>query len=140
MALDDPLRGRIGVALRAHALPGREDRATSHADRITHLAKIVMCVAIHPAHRPSRKRGERGASTLALQALLEGLAVTYADLTGRRPTRTKEKRGCFYDFVEDMVEAAGIPPNDEEEGYNLDYHLQLACRKYKSGKFIFSSK
>ncbi len=59
MALDDPLRKRIEVVLRAYALPGREDRTASHIDRITHLAKIAMCVEIDPPPRASRKAGDR---------------------------------------------------------------------------------
>ena len=61
MALGDPLRGRIEAALRKYALP--------------HLAKIAMCVEIDPPPRASRKVGERGASTLALQAFMEGLCI-----------------------------------------------------------------
>lgn len=125
--------------LRAYALPDCEDRLASHIDRIAHLAKIAMCVELDPPPRPSRKRGGRGASTLELQAFFEGLCIVYADLTGKAPTRSiKDKR--FRHFVEEAVEAARLPPNDEEEGYNLDYHVQFACRKYKAGKFIFSSQ
>jgi hypothetical protein len=141
MELDDPLRKRIEAVLSTYASPGREDRAAAYADRITHLAKIAMCVKLEldPPPGPSRKRGERGPSTLALQDFLEGLCIVYADLTGKAPTRSiKHKR--FRHFVEEMVEVARIPPSDEKEGYNLDYHVQLACRKYKAGNFIFSSQ
>jgi hypothetical protein len=132
MALDDPLRSRIEVVLRAYALPGREDRTASHVDRITHLAKIAMCVEIDPPPSTSRKVGERGASTLALQAFMEGLCVAYADLTGRRPTRSAN-RGGFYAFAVDMAAAGRLAaPNA--------YQVQIACEKYKGRKFIFSSQ
>ena len=106
MALDDPLRKRIEVVLRAYALPGREDRTASHIDRITHLAKIAMCVEIDSAAPRLPQGGERGASTLALQAFMEGLCIAYADLTGRQPTGSTNCGG-FREFVMGMDEATG---------------------------------
>jgi hypothetical protein len=132
MALDDPLRGRIEAVLRAYALADFEYRVASHIDRITHRAKIAMCVELDPPPRPSRKRGERGASTLALQAFMEGLCLAYADLTGRRPTRSAN-RGGFYAFAVDMAAAGRLAaPNA--------YQVQTACEKYKGRKLIFSSQ
>ena len=54
MELDDPLRKRIEAVLSAYASPGCEDRAAAYADRITHLAKIAMCVKLEldPPQRP----------------------------------------------------------------------------------------
>ena len=147
MALDDPLRGRIEAVLRAYALPDSENRLAFHVDRIAHLAKIAMCVELDSPPRPSRKRGERGASTLALQAFMEGLCVAYADLTGRRPTRSMN-RGGFRDFVRDMAKETRLfidAPKEkdvpeEKCRKRLDYQVQIACKKYKNRKLIFSSQ
>jgi hypothetical protein len=137
MALDDQLRGRIEVVLRAYALPGREDHTASHADRITHLAKIVMCVEIHPPPRPSRKRGERGASTLALQAFMEGLCIAYADLTGKQPTRSTKCWG-FREFVMGMDEATGwlvsMPKEKDKPWEALGMSRATWCRYGKPDK------
>ena len=137
MALDDPLRKRIEVELRAYALPGREDRTASHIDRITHLAKIAMCVEIDPRPRASRKVGERGSSTLALQAFMEGLCIAYADLTGKQPTRSTN-RGGFCEFVRKMAKETRLFMDAPKKRF--DYQVQIACEKYKNRKLIFSSQ
>jgi hypothetical protein len=137
MALDDPLRGRIEAALRKYALPGREDRTASHIDRITHLAKIAMCVEIDPPPRASRKVGERGASTLALQAFMEGLCIAYADLTGRQPTRSMNCGG-FREFVMGMDEATGwlvaMPKEKDKPWEALGMSRATWCRYGKPDK------
>ena len=137
MAPDDPLRKRIEVVLRAYALPGREDRTASHIDRITHLAKIAMCVEIDPPPRASRKVGERGASTLALQAFMEGLCIAYADLSGRQPTGSTN-RGGFREFVMGMDEATGrlvaMPKEKDKPWEALGMSRTTWCRYGKPDK------
>ena len=153
MALDDPLRKRIEVVLRAYALPGREDRTASHIDRITHLAKIAMCVEVDPP-RISRKVGQRGASrTQPYNRYREALydpapdhCAHVANYSKRKPlsqahqffmdalcstyfdltgtTPTRStKRGKFGAFAADMHKATQMQ-------ICLAYVVQRACEKY----------
>ncbi len=163
MALDDPLRERIEVVLRAYALPDSEDRLASHIDRIAHLAKIAMCVAVDPP-RISRKVGQRGASRTQpynrYREALDGPAPDHcahvANYSKRQPlsqahqffmdalcstyfdltgtTPTRStKRGKFGAFAADMHNATQMK-------ICLAYVVQRACEKYTQRRFIFSSQ
>jgi hypothetical protein len=137
MAFDDELRGRIEAVLCAYALPDFENRVASHIDRITHLAKIAMCVEIDLPPRARRKVGEHGASTLALQAFMEGLYIAYADLTGKQPTGS-ENRGGFREFVMGMDEATWwlvfMPKEKDKPWEALGMSRATWCRYGKPDK------